>query len=392
MVPFGRAWRERFYLDPDVVYLNHGTVGVTPIEVLEAQQGIVRAIERHPSRFLLRELSEVGAGRADGGPHHLRAAADTVAAFLGVSGRDLVFVDNTSTAINAVLRSFPFERGDRIAITSLGYGSVATAARYVAERQGLSLHTVPLPFPVADPDEIIKAFDAGLPAGTRLAIVDHITSDTGLLLPIAALARICRERGVLLLVDGAHAPGAIELDINAIGADMYSANLHKWMWTPRSSGILWAKREIQPLLHPTVISWGYGTSFTAEFDLLGTRDPSSHLAAPAAIDLLQRTGVEAVRRYNHDLAWAGGQHLAARWGTTLLTPEAMVATMVSVPLPARLGVTRDNAMALRLRLQDDHNIELHVGVNAHGAWVRVAAQVYNEMSDFERAGEVIASM
>jgi isopenicillin-N epimerase len=383
MTPFGRAWRDRFHLDPEVVYLNHGTVGLTPIAVLEAQRRIVRDIERNPARYLLRELTEVGG--LPGVPH-LRAAADRVARFLGVEGRDLVFVDNTSTGINAVLRSFPFERGDTVALTSLGYGSVVNTANYVAERQGLVVHTVPLPFPVANPETVVEAFEAGLPASCRLAIVDHIASDTALLLPIAEIAAVCRARGTLLLVDGAHAPGSIALDIAASGADIYVGNLHKWMWTPRSSGILWARPELQPWLRPTVISWG--TTFTASFDLPGTRDPSPHLSAPAAIALLEDG---AVREHNHRLVWAGGRHLAERWGTELVTPESMVATMVSVPLPARFGTTKADALALRSRLQEQ-GIELHVGADGERAWVRVAAQVYNELADFERAGEVIAAV
>jgi isopenicillin-N epimerase len=390
MIPFGRAWRERFPLDPEVVYLNHGTVGVTPLEIGEVQHQIMRDIERNPARFLLRELTEVGPGPARGGLPHLRAAAERVAAFLGVEGRDLVFADNTSTAINAVLRSFPFESGDVIVLTSLGYGSVAHAAGYVARRQGLSVHTVPLPFPVADPAAIVAAFEAGLPPKARLAIVDHISADTALLLPIREMARVCRERGILLLVDGAHAPGSIALDIDTIGADLYVGNLHKWMWTPRSSGILWARRELQPLLHPTVISWG--TTFTSAFDLPGTRDPSPHLTAPHAVELLERIGLDAIRQHNHDLVWAGGRLMAERWGTEIVTPESMVASMVCVPLPTRLGVTRTSALQLRLRLQDEHQIELHVAGDESRGWVRVAAQVYNELSDFERAAEVIAAL
>ncbi|MEQ1570843.1 MAG: aminotransferase class V-fold PLP-dependent enzyme [Myxococcota bacterium] len=387
MNPFGRAWRDKFYLDPAVVYLNHGTVGVTPIEVLEAQQQIVRAIERHPSRYLLRELTEVGAGRADGGPPHLRVAAERVAAFLGVDGRDLVFVDNASTGVNAVLRSFPLQRGDTIALTRYGYGSVQLAAQAVAERVGATVAVIGMPFPVRSPAEVVAAFDAGLPPGTRLAIVDHIASDTGLLLPIAEIAAICRARGVVLLVDGAHAPGSIDLDIDALGADLYTANLHKWMWTPRSSGILWAKREHQAWLQPVVTSWG--ASFPASFDLPGTRDPSAHLAAPAALDLLERVGVAAVRDHNHALVWAGARRLAERWGTELVTPESMVASMVAVPLPARLGTTREAALALRFWLQDTHNVELHVGADGERMWARVAGQVYVTPDDFERAGDAV---
>ncbi|MCO4744058.1 MAG: aminotransferase class V-fold PLP-dependent enzyme [Proteobacteria bacterium] len=387
MTLFGPGWRGRWHLDPSITYLNHGTVGATPIAILEAQRAVQVEIERHPSRFLLHELTEVG-----GTPEpRIRTAAQAVAEFLGARGEDLVFVDNATSAISSVLQSPLLSEGDTVAVTTLGYGSVRIAADHFAERRGLRVAHIPLPFPVDDPSATVAAFAEGLPDGARLAIVDHIASDTGLLLPIAEIAAICRDRGVLLLVDGAHAPGSIHLDIEAIGADLYVGNLHKWMWTPRSSAILWVRPELQDQVRPAVISWGFGQSFTAEFDLAGTRDPSHHLTAPLAIAELKRIGFDAIVAYNHDLVWRGAQHLAERWGTTLITPESMVGTMVAVPLPD-CGIHVDNVHERRWALCREHDIEVHLGANASGAWIRVGAQIYNGMSDFERVAEVFARL
>jgi isopenicillin-N epimerase len=220
-------------------------------------------------------------------------------------------------------------------------------------------------------------------------VVDHITSETALLLPLAEIAARCRARGVPVLADGAHAPGAIALDIPVLGVDWYVANLHKWAWAPRSSGILWAPLGRQAGLHPPVISWGLDQGFTAEFDLVGTRDPSAHLAAPAAIAFLRELGFDAVRAHNHALAWSAAKLLAARWGTELPMPESMVATMATVPLPAGLGATREDAARLRDALLFEDRIEVQLHAARGRLWVRVSAQVYNEMADYERLAEAV---
>jgi peptidase E len=216
-------------------------------------------------------------------------------------------------------------------VTSLGYGGVTNAARYVARTRGATVREVALAHAGTSPDAVVEAISAALGERTRLAIVDHIASNSALLLPIAAVAERCRGRGVPILVDGAHAPGAIALDLPSTGADWYVGNLHKWAWAPRSSAFLWVRPEHQATLHPAVISWGLDQGFTTEFDLVGTRDPSPWLAAPAALELLAEFGAEEVRGYNHDLAFRAGERLAERFETDFRTPRSMVATMVSVP-------------------------------------------------------------
>ena len=390
MTRFGRSMLQHFALDPAITYLNNGTVGAPPRRVLAAQQAIRDEIELQPSRYLLRELSEIRVGAPRSEPPRLRIAAAEVAAFFGARGEDLVFVDNATTGANAVLRSLSFAPGDEILVTSLGYGAITHAATYVARRQGAIVRTVALAPTCEDPAELVETIAAALGDRTRLAIVDHIASDSALLLPIVEIAACCRARGVPIFVDGAHAPGAVALDLPAIGADWYVGNLHKWAWAPRSSALLWVRPELQATLHPAVISWGLDQGFTTEFDLVGTRDPSPWLAAPAALELLAEFGAEEVRRYNHDLAFHAGERLAERWGTQFRTPRSMVASMVSVPLPERFGGTSADAARLRDSLLFEDRIELHIAARGDRLAARVAIQIYNDLADVDRLGEAIA--
>jgi isopenicillin-N epimerase len=387
---FGHALRAQWALDPDILYLNHGTVGAPPRRVLEAQQRIRDEIERQPSHFLLRELSEIAIGDRPLPKPRLRAAADQVAEFLGARGDDLVFVDNVTSGINAVLRSFPWQAGDEVLITDLVYGAIGYAAQHFTSERGAHVRQIALPWPPS-PEGFVAAFTQALGPRTRMVIVDHVSSESALVFPVAEIAAACRARGVAVLVDGAHAPGAISFSIPALGVDWYAANLHKWGHTPRSLGILWAPPERQPGLHPPVISWGLGRGFTTEFDCVGTRDPSAALAAPEAIAFLRALGVEAAQRYMHDLVLASARMLAARWGTRFDAPESMIGTMATVPLPERAGSTPEAALALRDALLDEDRIEVQLHAHRGGLWVRIGAQVYNEASDFERLGEAVAA-
>lgn len=389
--PFGHAMLAEWMLDPSILYLNHGTVGATPRRVLAAQQTIRDEIERQPAQVLLRELSDIGDRPSRGARSRLRQAADRVGHFLNARGDDLVFTDNVTTAINAVLRSLRLGPGDEIVSTSLAYGAILNAARHTAEGAGAMLRVVDLPDPPT-PEGAVSAIVGALGPRTRLAVVDHITSESALVLPVEAIVGQCRARGIPILIDGAHAPGAIALDVPAIQADWYAANLHKWAWAPRSCGFLWAAPERQRDLHPAVISWGLGQGFTREFDWVGTRDPSPWLAAPAGIDLLRELGLEEIRRYNHGLAWEAGRHLSAAWGVPFATPESMIGTMVTVPLPERLGSTPEDAYRHRTRLFEQERIEVQLHAFRGRLWVRVSAQIYNETADIQRLAEAVNAL
>src|SRR5689334_17321589 len=255
MPTFGRAMLDHWMLDPDCTYLNHGTVGATPRRVLKRQQALRDEMERQPSRFMLRELN--GEQPAPWrGQSRLREASDAVAAFVGSRPDDLVFVPNVTTGMNAVLWSMPLGPGDEVLITDFAYGAITRTAAAVCERSGASLRTVHLEYPVGEPDDVVQPIVRALTASTRLVVVDHVTAQTALVLPVQAIAAECHARGVPVLVDGAHVPGSRPLDIESLGVDWYAANLHKWAHAPRGCGILWAAADRQSLLHAPVVSWG----------------------------------------------------------------------------------------------------------------------------------------
>lgn len=377
-------------LDPAVTYLNHGTVGAVPRRVLAVQQDIRDEIERQPSRFMLREVAKL-VGRPRTGPTRLREAAAAVAARLGARGEDLVFVDNATTAINAVLRSIVLEPGDEILLTDHNYGATARVASFVARERGAEVRQVRVPYPKVDRDRFVAAVRGAIGPRTRVAVFDHVTSESALIFPVAELAACCRERGVAVLIDGAHAPGMLSLDLPALGVDWYAGNLHKWAHAPRSCGVLWAPPARQAGLHPPVISSGLDQGFHAEFDWVGTRDPSPWLAAPAGFDFLSDLGEDAARAYNHALAWRAAQELTDRWGTALEYDEASVGSMVTIPLPAALGSTSDDAARLRDALLDDEQIEIHAHARDGRLWVRISAQIYNDWDDIEKLDQAIVN-
>ncbi len=383
---FGHRMREHWALDPEVTYLNHGTVGATPRRVLAAQQALRDEMERQPSRFLLRDIIGLsGARRPAMG--RMRAAAVPVAEFLAALPADLVFVDNATSGVNAVLRSLELNAGDELLVTDHGYGAVTYTAQYVARRAGATVRAVELPFPISSPQQVVEAIAAGIGPRTRVLIVDHVSSGSSLILPLAAIATACHARGVAVLADGAHAPGALELDIAGLGVDWYTANLHKWAWAPRSCGILWAPPERQTELHPPVISWGLDQGFTAEFDWVGTRDPSPWLAAPEGIAMMRDLGAQAVRDHNHALALAAARLLQDELGAEMMGPESMVGTMVTLRLPERFGRVDADANRLRDLLLFEDSIEVQMHAWHDRIWVRISAQVYNELADIARLVE-----
>jgi len=388
-MPFGRGMLAHWTLDPDVTYLNHGTVGVVPRRVQAYQQKLREEMERGPSRFVLRDVvSMVGTPRTE--PGLLRQAAAVVAEFVGARGDDLAFVDNATSGAMSVLHSLALQPGDEIVVTDLGYGGMTIVASHVARERRAEVKTVAVPYPPYDPARLIDAIAAALGPRTRIVMADHIAAESALVFPVAEIAARCRAKGVLLLVDGAHAPGQLDLDVPSIGADFYVANLHKWACAPRSCAFLWAAPPHQAMLHPPVVSWNLGKGFPAEFDWVGTRDDTPFLAAPEGIAFLRELDFPAVRAYGHSLAGQAAQALVERWGSPFVPDPSWFASMVTVPLPDRAGSTPAEAARLRdaLLFEDKIEVQVHAG---HGRlWVRVCAQVYNDMSDVTRLADAVA--
>lgn len=386
--PFGRACRDAWPLDFEIAYLNHGTVGVTPIEVLDVQDAIRREIESNPSAKLLREVAGIiGASR----PGRLRKAAREVARFVGAEPDDLVFVGNATEGVNAVLRSFALQPGDAVLTTEKTYGGVDRAVRHACRERGCDTLVASVPCPIETAEQVLDEVEKALTPKTRLAVLDHIISETGVVLPVRELIELCHRHEVRVLIDGAHAPGQVPLDLTALGADYYTANLHKWACAPRSSAFLWVAPEHQADIHPPVISWGLDQGFTDEFDWTGTRDTSAWLSAPAGIAFLRKLEPARVYRHNHSLVCAAANMMRNRWGGQTAAPEGMTAFMASVQLPDTLPAGEKEAESLRTWLLDTHRIEVPVFSWHERQWLRLSAQVYNEIDEFERLADAIDS-
>jgi isopenicillin-N epimerase len=375
---FGHSRLGDFVLGDGVAHLNHGGYGATPRVVLAAAEAARREMEADPSTFFRRDL----VGR-------LRQAANRVAGFLGGHGKDWAFVENATAGLNAVVASLDLQPGDELLCLSQVYGAVGNAMRYFAERRGARVVSVPMPVPFTDPEPLFAAIVAAIGPRTRLAIFDHITSAGAVVLPVRDMAAICRVRGVRVAIDGAHAPGQVPLDLPALGVDWYVGNLHKWAFAAKGTGVIWCAPERQAETHPVAISHHLGQGFTAEFDYSGTRDNSHWLAVPAALDYIAGFGVQAIQAHNRAVAAEACDLLEEAWGSVVAAGADYRAAMASLRLPgARARGDRLAAHQLALELTEKYGLTLGVMLINGALWVRVSAQIYNEIGDYERLAAI----
>jgi isopenicillin-N epimerase len=372
----GAAIRHEWTLDPEFLTVNHGSFGATPKLVLAAQSEWRRRMEAQPTRFMTREL----------GPA-LHDAAGALGQFVGAEGRDIAFVENATAGCNAVLRSLEFSPGDEILVLDHGYRAVRHAVQYVAGRSGARMTRVELPFPRPTNEAIVAAVMDGVTPRTKLAVIDHITSPSALVIPIAAIVAACHAAGVSVLVDGAHGPGQVDLDLTALDADYYVGNCHKWLMAPKGCGFLHARRDRQDGLHPLTISHGYGGGFRAEFDWTGTTDFSAYLAVTAAIAFHERLGGAALRARNADLARRGAEVMARALGGEIGGRAENFAAMAVVRLPGLAGAAADDFRARLLGLGTDAPVHAIGG----DAWLRLSAAAYNALADFEALTRFVQS-
>ena len=373
----GAAIRGEWTLDPDFLTVNHGSYGATPRIVLAAQDEWRRRMEAQPTRFFSREL-----------PGALRDAAAVLAGALSAEADDVVFVPNATTGCNAVLRSMRLSAGDEILHASHVYNAVRNTMVYVAERSGAKVVSAELPFPRPDKKTVLANIEKAITKNTRIAVIDHITSPSGLVLPIAEIVALCHAAGVPVLVDGAHGPGQVPLDLKTLDADWYVGNCHKWWSAPKGCGFLYARGDRRTELHPVTISHGYGAGFTKEFDWTGTIDPTAYLALPAALDFFNRLGGAALMERNRLLAAEAGALLASTLGTEVGARSEMAGAMALVRLPFDMSPTREAVVPVRAILQAA-GTDCPVHGLAGGPWLRLSAYAYNEMADYERLAELL---
>jgi isopenicillin-N epimerase len=384
-------------LDPKVIFLSHGAFGACPRRVLEFQNEWRERLERQPLQFLVRELET-----------HLDAARASLAEFVGAEPDDLVFIPNATNGLNTVLQSLDLKPGDELLVTDQEYNASRNALEFAAERSGARVVVAKIPFPFQNADELVAPILDKVTRRTRLALLDHVTSQTGIILPIERLVGELNERGVDTLVDGAHAPGMVPLNLTILGAAYYTGNCHKWLCAPKGAALLYVRPDKQQSIRPLTISHGANSPrkdrsrFQLEFGWQGTMDPSAWLSVPEAIRFigsLQPDGWPEVMVHNRTLALAGRKILCAQLNIAEPCPEAFIGSLAAVPIPNAapdaLPRLPFNEYPLQDTLRAEHRIEVAIisWPAAPQRLLRISAQLYNSLPQFEAlAGALIEEL
>lgn len=368
-------------LDPDVTYLNHGSFGATPIRVLEEQNDWRRRMEADPVRFFDEEYHP-----------GLVEARRRVCDFVGCDQATTVFVANATTGVNIVLSSLPLGPDDEIVITDHEYESCRNAAKAWAARTGARVVEVHVPFPPTSPKVVVEQIMTAVGANTRLVIVDHVTSPTAVIFPVEAIVAAL-EPEVPVLIDGAHAPGMLSLDVGALGASFYVGNLHKWVCAPKGAGFLQVAERHVDTIQPLVVSHAWGAEAATAprmhslFDWTGTEDPSARLSVPAALDTMGNAhpdGWDGVRSANHTLVVEGRRIVAEALGLDPGAGEEWLGSMAAIVLPGEPAGGTGVVDELTIRLRHNHAIEVPVYKWGGRRLLRLSAQRYNRLDDYRR--------
>ncbi len=372
-----------FQVRDDITFLNHGSYGACPLPVFETFQGWQRELERQPVEFLGRRVKGL-----------LAEARGALGEFVGTDAGNVVFVPNVTAGMNAVARSLKLEPGDEILATDHEYGAVDRTWRYYCAHNGAKYINQPIALPVTDAATFVDQLWVGITPRTRVIAISHITSSTALIFPIAEVCRRAREAGILTIIDGAHAPGQIDLDLDTIGADFYLGNCHKWLCAPKGAGFLYAHPDRQGLLDPLIISWGWeaerpgASRFLDHYEWAGTDDPSAYLSVPAAIAFQREHDWSRVRAACHALVGDARDRLGALTGLPQIAPDSTDwwVQMASIPLPG------NDPGRIKDRLWDEYQIEIPVMRRDEQLYTRISIQAYNGRADVDRLVEALSAL
>jgi isopenicillin-N epimerase len=380
-------------LDPKIIFLNHGSFGSCPRAVLKFQKKLRDRLEREPIQFLVRDLEAL-----------LDEARRELSAFVNAEPDNLVFVQNATSGVNTVLRSLKFSRGDELLVTDNEYNASRNALEFVAEKSGARAVVARVPFPIESENQIVEAVLDRVTSRTRLALLDHVTSQTGLVFPIERLVRELSARGVETLVDGAHAPGMVPLNLKQLGATYYTGNCHKWICAPKTAAFLYVKRERQKEIRPLVISHGANSPrkdrsrFLLEFSWMGTSDPTACLTVPEAlryIASLRPGGWPEVMQRNRALAIAARKLICDALEIEPPCPESLIGSMASIPIPDAVENSKSKLPAFADALQDElrrvYKIEVPIipWPERPKRLLRVSAQLYNSLPQYEKLAQAM---
>ncbi|MCC9657464.1 aminotransferase class V-fold PLP-dependent enzyme [Rhodopirellula halodulae] len=387
------AWLIRKDLD----FLNHGSFGATPRCVFEEQHHWQRQLENDPIEFLAPERSLLP---------KLDRVRQVVGKEVNASPNDIAFVRNATEGVNAVIRSLPLSADDQILVTNHGYNACINAVQEAARSAGASVLNAQVPFPIRHPDEVLDAIRTQLTPNTKWMLLDHVTSPTGIVFPIAELVDIAHSNGTRVMVDGAHAPGMLPLNLSELNADYYTANHHKWWCGPKVSGFLHVAAEHQSEVLPSIISHGanlegFGpTPFQSQFNWPGTFDPSPLIALPTAIDFLanlfpsrESNRLDGLIKRNHDLVVQARRLLLDRLALAEPAPESMLGSLATIPIPAWKNHSNAEILAIRQTLRAKHRLELPIfRFDEENVCLRISAQAYNSIEQYERLADAVAEL
>jgi len=390
--PAGIEWQSCWLLEPDKIFLNHGSFGACPRPVLALQQRLRERLERRPLDFLVRELEGL-----------LDRSREALAAFVGAEAQDIAFVPNVTMGVNAILRSLQFHPGDELLLTNHAYTAIRNSLHFIAQQTGAKLVIAEIPFPLSSPLLRREAVLAAVSPRTRLVLLDHVTSQTGLIFPLESLIGDLNALGIDTLVDGAHAPGMLPLQLSTLSPTYYIGSCHKWLCAPKGSAFLFVQRQRQPAIRPLAISSTATPRFLAgdrnagrsrfwlEFDWMGTDDPTAYLCVPEAIRWLGSQlpgGWTELREHNHTTAVMARQLLCEALQIPLPCPDEVIGSMAAVPLPADPPDGSDALQGLSLQdlLWQQFSIEAKIvpWPQPPGRLLRVSAQLYNQRQDYEQ--------
>src|SRR5262245_19868684 len=372
-------------LDPSIVFINHGCFGARPRSVIQSQSIRREQYEARPIEWLDRKRKAL-----------LGQAAAALGQFIGAQPSNLGFVANATSGINAVLRSLEFKPGDELLTTTHVYNAVRLAMRHLAQRAGAAYAEIDVPMPVASPDDIHDALEAAMSERTRLVVVDHVTSPTAIIFPVERIVQLCADRGVDVLIDGAHAPGMLTLDIERLDAAYYAGNLHKWVSAPSGAAFLWVRPDKQRGLHPNTISHFYDQGLHAEFEWQGTRDITPWLCVEDALSYFRGFGWDQVMRHNHQMAVWAHWVLCQRWNVEPASPVdgSMIGSMATVALPAqeRFRAAWKSPDPLQAALYGRYRIEAPIIDWGGRLWTRASCQIYNRPEHYERLADAVLEL
>ncbi len=390
--PQSSQYSVHWSLDPECVFLNHGSFGAAPKFVQEEQHRWQSILENEPVRFFEKIA-----------PDAMLAARQSIGSMVGCDANDIALIENATTGVNTVLRSFEFNQGDEILVPDHAYQACRNTIDYVAKRWGAVVVTCSIPFPIENSQIAIEAVMEKVTEKTVLAMIDTVTSPTGLLMPFEKLVTALEERGVHVLLDAAHGIGMIDLNLDLLGASFTTSNCHKWLCAPKGCAFLHVRKDLQHLIHPLTISHGMTfplgdtTRFRHEFDWTGTRDVTAHCSLPVVIEGMAKMvdgGWNEIMTMNHNLAIEGRKILCDRLGIELPCPEEMIGCIATLPLPGEStgGIPLHEPDPLHEVLMEKYSIQIPVWTWASpkGRYIRISAQLYNHIDQYKYLAEVLA--